>query len=58
MTKKSILKLTYKDYKENGMSGLLAQEGSAYDLNIKLERANANSYANDFVQVKTLGSYD
>jgi glucosamine-6-phosphate deaminase len=35
-TKKSILKLTDKDYNENGMSGLLAQEGSAYDLNIKM----------------------
>ncbi len=36
VSKKSILKLTDKDYNENGMSGLLAQEGSAYDLNIKM----------------------
>lgn len=35
-TQKSILKLTDKDYNDNGMSGLLAQEGSAYDLNIKM----------------------
>jgi glucosamine-6-phosphate deaminase len=35
LTKKSILKLTDKDYNNNGMSSLLAQEGSAYDINIK-----------------------
>lgn len=34
--KKSILKLTDKDYNNNGMSSLLAEEGSAYDLNIKM----------------------
>lgn len=33
---KSILKLTDKDYNDNGMSGLLTLEGSAYDLNIKI----------------------
>ena len=33
---KSILKLTDKDYNNNGMSGLLAEEGTAYDLNIKM----------------------
>ncbi len=33
---KPILKLTDKDYNEHGMSGLLALEGSAYDLNIKM----------------------
>ena len=33
---KSILKLTDKDYNNNGMSGLLTQEGTAYDLNIKM----------------------
>ena len=32
----SILKLTDKDYNNNGMSSLLAEEGSAYDLNIKM----------------------
>ena len=32
---KSILKLTDKDYNDNGMSGLLTEEVSAYDLNIK-----------------------
>ncbi|SNR73887.1 glucosamine-6-phosphate deaminase [Lutibacter flavus] len=36
LTKKSILKLTDKDYNNNGMSSLLAQEGSAYDINIKM----------------------
>ena len=35
-TKQSILKLTDRDYNNNGMSDLLAQEGSAYDLNIKM----------------------
>ncbi|MFC5048129.1 glucosamine-6-phosphate deaminase [Aquimarina hainanensis] len=34
--KKPLLKLTDKDYNEHGMSGLLALEGSAYDLNIKI----------------------
>jgi len=33
---KSILKLTDKDYNNNGMSGLLVEEGTAYDLNIKM----------------------
>jgi len=33
-TNKSILKLTEKDYNANGMSGLLAQEGDPYDINI------------------------
>ena len=36
LLKKPILKLTDKDYNTNGMSGLLMQEGSAYDLNIKM----------------------
>lgn len=33
---KPILKLTDRDFNENGMSTLLAQEGSAYGLNIKM----------------------
>jgi len=33
---KSILKLTDKDYNNNGMSGLLTEEGTAYHLNIKM----------------------
>ena len=33
---KSILKLTDKDYNDNGMSGLLTKEITAYDLNIKM----------------------
>ncbi|XCF05957.1 glucosamine-6-phosphate deaminase [Tamlana crocina] len=33
---KSILKLTDSDYNNNGMSGLLTEEGTAYDLNIKM----------------------
>lgn len=33
---KSILKLTDKDYNNNGMSGLLVEEGTSYDLNIKM----------------------
>jgi len=33
---KPILKLTDKDYNNNGMSGLLTEEGTAYDLNIKM----------------------
>lgn len=36
VTKKSILKLTDKDYNDHGMSSLLNQEGAAYDLNIKM----------------------
>lgn len=36
ITSKSILKLTDKDYNDNGMESLLAVEGSAYDLNIKM----------------------
>jgi len=36
LTNKPILKLTAKDYNDNGMSSLLAEEGSAYDLNIKM----------------------
>ena len=36
LTNISILKLTDKDYNNNGMSNLLAEEGSAYDLNIKM----------------------
>ncbi|MBG6110024.1 glucosamine-6-phosphate deaminase [Flavobacterium sp. CG_9.10] len=35
-TSQSILKLTDRDYNNNGMSDLLAQEGSAYDLNINM----------------------
>lgn len=33
---KPILMLTDKDYNDNGMSGLLTEEGTAYDLNIKM----------------------
>tara|TARA_B100000809_G_scaffold191039_1_gene189718 strand:+ start:47 stop:1969 length:1923 start_codon:yes stop_codon:yes gene_type:complete len=33
---KPILKLTDTDYNDNGMSGLLAEEGTAYELNIKM----------------------
>ncbi|MFL9831632.1 glucosamine-6-phosphate deaminase [Flavobacterium sp. ARAG 55.4] len=36
LTNKPILKLTDKDYNDNGMSGLLAEEGTAYHLNIKM----------------------
>ena len=36
LTKKSILKLTDKDYNDNGLSDLLVREGTAYDLNIKM----------------------
>jgi len=36
LTNKAILKLTDKDYNDNGMSGLLTEEGTAYDLNIKM----------------------
>ena len=35
-TGKSILKLSDSDYNENGMSNLLTEEGSAYDINIKM----------------------
>ncbi|WP_456375996.1 glucosamine-6-phosphate deaminase [Lutibacter sp.] len=35
-TGKSILKLIDEDYNNNGMSSLLAVEGSSYDLNIKM----------------------
>ena len=35
-TQKPILKLTERDYNNNGMSDLLAIEGSAYELNIKM----------------------
>lgn len=34
--KKPILKLTDKDYNDNGMSDLLASHGSSYDINIKV----------------------
>lgn len=33
---KSILKLTDSDYNNNGMANLLTEEGTAYDLNIKM----------------------
>jgi glucosamine-6-phosphate deaminase len=36
LLEKPILKLTDKDYNDNGMSGLLTEEGTAYDLNIKM----------------------
>lgn len=36
LTKKPILKLTNKDYNENGLSDLLALYGSAYNANIKI----------------------
>ena len=36
LLKKPILKLTDKDYNDNGMSSLISQEGTAYDLNIKM----------------------
>ena len=36
ITKKPLLKLTNKDYNENGLSELLALYGSAYDCNIKI----------------------
>jgi glucosamine-6-phosphate deaminase len=36
LTKKPFLKLTEKDYSDNGMSSLLNEEGTAYDLNIKM----------------------
>ncbi|GAA4440921.1 glucosamine-6-phosphate deaminase [Ravibacter arvi] len=36
LLKKPILKLTDKDYNDNGMSDLLASHGSSYDINIKV----------------------
>jgi len=36
LTKKSILRLTDKDYNDHGMSSLLVQEGTAYDINIQM----------------------
>ena len=36
LTRKPILKLTNKDYNENGLSELLALYGSAYNVNIKI----------------------
>lgn len=36
LTKKPFLKLTDKDYNDHGMSSLLTEEGTAYDLNIKM----------------------
>jgi glucosamine-6-phosphate deaminase len=33
---KPILKLTNRDYNDNGMSGLLAEKGTAYQINIKV----------------------
>ena len=36
ITEKSILKLTNEDYDKNGLSDLLALEGSSYELNIKM----------------------
>ncbi len=36
---KTILKLTERDYNHNGMSDLLAQEGSAYEINIKMHNS-------------------
>ncbi|MFV8327959.1 glucosamine-6-phosphate deaminase [Flavobacterium sp. ZS1P14] len=36
LTQKPFLKLTDKDYNDNGMSSLLTEEGTAYDLNIKM----------------------
>ncbi|MFA5462547.1 MAG: glucosamine-6-phosphate deaminase [Dysgonamonadaceae bacterium] len=36
LTGKSILRLIDEDYNDNGMSSLLAEEGSSYDLNIKM----------------------
>jgi glucosamine-6-phosphate deaminase len=36
LTKKPFLKLTDKDYNDHGMSSLLSEEGTAYDLNIKM----------------------
>jgi len=36
LLKKSVLKLTDKDYNNNGMASLLVEQGSAYVLNIKM----------------------
>ena len=36
LTKKPFLKLTDKDYNDNGMSSVLTEEGTAYHLNIKM----------------------
>ncbi|KOP37054.1 glucosamine-6-phosphate deaminase [Flavobacterium sp. WLB] len=36
LTKKPFLKLTDKDYNDNGMSSVLSEEGTAYNLNIKM----------------------
>ncbi|MCR8667585.1 glucosamine-6-phosphate deaminase [Aestuariibaculum sp. M13] len=36
LTGKPFLKLTDKDYNDNGMSSILTEEGSAYNLNIKM----------------------
>lgn len=36
LTKKPFLKLTDKDYNDNGMSSVLTEEGTAYNLNIKM----------------------
>jgi glucosamine-6-phosphate deaminase len=36
LTNKPFLKLTDKDYNDHGMSSLLTEEGTAYDLNIKM----------------------
>ncbi len=36
LTGKPFLKLTDKDYNDNGMAGLLTEEGTAYHLNIKM----------------------
>jgi len=36
ITGKSILKLTHNDYINNGLSDLIAETGSAYDLNIRI----------------------
>ena len=40
---KSILKLTDRDYNDNGMSGLIIEEGSSYDLNIKIFNSLQNT---------------
>lgn len=42
-TGKSILKFTDEDYNQNGMSDLLAQSGTAYDLNIEMFNKLQNS---------------
>ena len=40
---KTILRLTERDYNQNGMSDLLAQEGSAYEINIKMHNTLQNT---------------